>query len=926
MKIMKHAFENKLNFILVMGSVLLLLATAGCNNNKEKTITIGFSQCVSNDLWRQQMMSEMKREASFHPNVNLMIMDAGGNSEKQAKQIELMTEKKVDLLIISPNESIPVTPAAVEAYKKGIPTIIIDRKIASDQYTAYIGANNYEIGRNVGLYIINKFKGKANILEITGLEGSSPAQDRQRGLADAIRDYPQIHVVHKGDGGWEKSGAEKIMRKAIEKYSLNVVFGQNDAMALGAREVADSVWIKGLFYIGIDALPQFGLQLVDKQRINASFLYPTGGDKAIELALNILNKKPFKKQNTLASAVVDESNARVLTLQQEQVQNFQSEIEQQIEQIKQQRLDYNNQKSLLNISIISLALLVVFAIALFASYLSTIRKNHLLAETTSAMKKQKDLLESQNRQIWEMNQKVEAATQAKIRFFTNISHEIRTPLTLILAPVNSLLDRIKGKEQSTQHDLLLIKRNSERLLRLVNQLMDFRRIELGKIDLSVSKSDIVSFTRRVFESFQPMAEQKKINYHFHADVFECPLYFDEEKIDKVIFNLLSNAFKFISPNGKISVKVNASMSDSVHISVEDNGPGIASERQQKIFERFYQQKDHRNMGTGIGLSLSRELIQLHKGKLLLKSEVGNGSVFTVVLRKGKNHFASKDLVQKQTLAAHEEYASFSEQSVVPVEVVKSPKSNTLLIVEDDEDLKTFLYNLLSPDYNIIKAGNGKEAFIIIERANPDLIITDVMMPEMNGLEFVQKLRNELSTCHIPVIMLTARASQQQKIEGIEQGADAYIEKPFTPQYLQVRIRKLLDSRKKLQEYFSKTLHFPEKESDMTGAFDKKFLEKVESVLQANHTRSDFSVEEFGQLVGLSRIHLYRKIKALTGLTPSEFVNKYRLHRAVQKLKNNENNISGIALEVGFSSAAYFSKRFKEEFGYNPSEYIKGRQT
>ena len=911
-------------------TILLVLVVmflfSGCKSREKKKILIGFSQCMSNDLWRQTMIQEMKMAASLNPNVDLVILDANEDSKRQVYQIDQLLSKKIDVLIISPNESQPLTPIAVQAYKSGIPTIIIDRKIMSDQFTAYIGADNFEIGKNVGQYIGNVFKGRGRILEIRGLDGSSPALDRHNGFVAGLSKFPNLQIISSTNGQWLQDKAMKIAQKEFEKDSFNIVFGQNDVMAYGARIIANKLGLNSIFIVGIDALPQLGLNLVDQGKLQASFIYPTGGIKAIDLALDILEKRPFSKINYLNTSVVDASNVKVIKLQQEQVLSYQQIIEKQIGRISEQLQRFNNQHTLLNIVGISLILLVILSVALFYSYFVSKRKNHELEQKNNAILKQKELLEKQNLQILEMNQKVESAIQAKIRFFTNISHEIRTPLTLINAPLHKISKELPSSFGYLHADLNMIQRNADRLLTLINQLMDFRKLELGMVDIEVAETDIVLLVSEVYKAFQPLARQKNISFGISNDQKSQLIWVDVDKINKVLFNVVSNAFKFTPENGKIKIHLATKLSGIVEIHVSDTGPGITPGKEQQIFERFFQQKEHRHMGTGIGLSLTKEFLDLHSGKISVRNILPNGSCFVITLKKGKSHFSDEQFTGQQTIdyKAIKPVLTFTPEpeNVSSNQIKVRGISKTLMIVEDDSELRSFINKNLSHDYFIIEAQDGLDALEMLKVEQPDLILTDIMMPEIDGIELTKRMKSSLTTSHIPIIMLTARTSQEQKIMGIESGADAYIEKPFNLDYLNIRIKKLLESRDSLKQYFQSHLKIPSEETSSYNSLDKSFLTKIDSIMGSNYQNSEFSVEEFGDLLSISRIHLYRKIKALTGLSPIDYVNKYRLKRSRELLCNETNNIIGVAFEVGYSSAAYFSKKFRDEFKMTPTEYIK----
>ncbi|MCW3804551.1 hybrid sensor histidine kinase/response regulator transcription factor [Plebeiibacterium marinum] len=914
-----HNFKFHTNSIIIL---ILAFLLNSCIEKKTNKIIIGFSQCTSSDLWRQSMNSEMFRTASFHPELELIIKDAKGENWRQIKQIENFIEQKVDLLIISPNQSDPITDIAVSAFEQGIPTIIIDRKINSYKYSAYIGADNYEIGKNVAQYLGTLFNTPKKIIEITGLEGSSPAQERHNGFINGIKPNSQLKLVYSEDGKWNQLNAEEITKNIIDSIDFDVVFAHNDIMALGASNIINKNINKKVFIIGIDALPNLGLDMVDKGIINASFLYPTGGNEAINLALKILQKQPHHKLNLLSSAIVDESNAKVLNLQAAQLTIFQDQIEKQIQNIKNQELKYNNQKTLLNTTVISLILLVISIVALFISYLLKNKKNLELAEKSVAIQKQKDAIEAQNVQIKKMHKQIEDATQAKLTFFTNISHEIRTPLTLIKAPLTNLMQKIPKEYESFKWDLALINNNTDRLLRLINQLLDFRKTETGKLQLAVSENELVPFLKSIYNVFVPLSRQKQINFSLLTDQNDIKLYFDINLFDKVIFNILSNAFKFTDKNGVIKIKINSSHISKVAICITNSGDPIPEEEQKNIFTRFYQQSHHSHMGTGIGLSLSKEFIEMHKGKLTLSSSKETGNTFCIELYKGKDHFEEKDIISNEDQISIDNILpinSTNEHSDFDNSIQSDIK---LLIVEDDEGLQEFLVHLLSSRFQTQLASNGQEALEIIEENQPDLILTDIMMPVMDGLQLTQQIKSNENTNHLPIIMLTAKTQIEQKIEGVSLGADAYIEKPFNPDYLIIKIQKIIESRAILKKYFKKNLSLPEFTENENTSLEERFLQKIIAIVDKNYNNSRFGVEQLGEEIGLSRIHLYRKMKNIAGLSPSDYLNKYRLRKAAELIKQHSDSINNISFLTGFNSHAYFSKKFKDEYGFSPSEYEK----
>lgn len=875
------------------------------------------------------MNKEMVMTAALFPDIELTILNAEEDTRRQELQIQELINKNVDLLIISPNESGPITPIAEKAFNQGIPTIIIDREINSDNYTAFVGADNIKIGRDVASYIANMNNGSGEILEIRGMDGSSPAKDRHRGLIEILKNYPNLQLKESAEGKWLPEIAAQKVAEAFNQHDFDIVFGHNDVMAQSARRVADSLNVKNLFVVGIDALPNLGMELVEQGVLQASFIYPTGGKKAIEVARDILTGNAYQKQNILGTSVIDSSNVKVLQLQIDQILAFQDILNRQTSRIKEQEVQFNDQRSLLNVALISLTLLVVLSLWLAYYYTMIRRQNAELDHKNKAIENQKEQLQNQNNQIREMNKEVQRVTQAKLSFFTNISHEFRTPLTLIQAPVYEILSSQDiDKIPSVKNNLLLVKQNSDRLLRLINQLMDFRKMDAGKLRLNISKVNLHQLIEEIYNAFIPLARQKNIDFSFDCPSKSRIIHLDVDKIDKVLFNILSNAFKFTPRNGRIRIDVSTVDDTKIKIAVADSGPGVPQEKKNKIFKPFYQQDEHRSAGTGIGLSLSKGFIDLHKGEIVVADNTPKGSIFSILLPD------NKDLPVTMGLKT---VPDFSAQPVID-EVKKNtnsddlftdtsqPKPN-LLIVEDDEQLKSYLLQLLSSDYSIETASNGKAALSLLEKKQADLVLTDLMMPEMDGTELTNHLKNNLETSHIPIIMLTAKAGTEQKTEGIETGADAYIEKPFDPKYLKVRIKKLIELRRTLRSHYQQNIGnlYSNETNDHTPSIDQKFLSKLHNTLEEWYTDPEFSVEKMSEIISLSRIHLYRKMKALTNYTPSEYINKFRLHKGMERLKKERGNISGIALDVGFTSPAYFTKKFKEEFGKTPSDLLNLEQ-
>jgi DNA-binding response OmpR family regulator len=475
---------------------------------------------------------------------------------------------------------------------------------------------------------------------------------------------------------------------------------------------------------------------------------------------------------------------------------------------------------------------------------------------------------------------------------------------------------------------------------MINQLMDFRKLENEKMKLQSGLFDIVAFLNEIHQSFAEHAAKKKIDFQVHSVEKEILIWFDWDKLDKVIFNLLSNAFKFTGEGGQISINVKKEKpvlkilaEEEVLIQIKDTGRGISKEHLTHIFDRFYQVEQSQDFrGTGLGLALSKGFIKLHHGKIKVESEPGKGTTFFIRLPMGKSHLKEDEMnVDTSSLllnSHHEKTISdeihfnpeFSEINEKEPTHFDSDEKPVVLIVEDQKDVREYIKDSLGSGYTIIEAENGKQGLQQVEEEEPDIIISDIMMPEMDGLEMTRKLKNQLKTSHIPIILLTAKASQEQKLEGLEEGADSYIPKPFNKRHLQIRVKKLIELRKKLQDTYKSPMLIKEEEGQISR-LDRKFLNKISKIVEEQKDR-ELPVEELSEMIGLSRVHLYRKIKKLTGMSVSEFANSVKLRISLELLKNSGKSISEIAYEVGFSSPSYFTKCFKEQFGISPSDYAK----
>ncbi len=897
---------------------------------KQKTThyLIGVSQC-SDDEWRHKMNTEMKHEALLHQGVELDIKTAVDDTEKQIRDIQEFIDKKVNLIIVSPNKAAPVTPIIEKAYNAGIPVILVDRKILSDRYTAFIGADNYQIGKEVGNYVAKLLKGEGNVVEIKGLEGSTPATERHQGFYSVISHYAGIKLLYQADGAWLKDVAENKMEEALARFSdIDLVFAHNDRMAIGAYNVAkEHNKAKDIYFIGIDALPgkNGGIEQVLEGRLKATFIYPTSGDQIIQLALNILQGKPFKRNNPLYTNIVDTTNAKVLKLQTDVIIEQENKISFLDNQVDNYITQYTTQRYLLLSVTFIVFLFIVFLFFLIKAYRSKNRLNNELEKRNQEINTQKNLLEQQRDQLILLSKQLEEATHAKLVFFTNISHEFRTPLTLISGPVSSLLaDKTINQEQ--RRLLTLVQKNIAVLLKLIDQIVDFRKYENGKLNLDLGQYDLKKQFVEWNESFSEIARKRHL--YFNAEIlsgnsFEMTI--DIEKIERIYFNLLSNAFKFTPEKGSIAVSLDKKQennADYAVIKVSNLGKGLSEEDIKHIFDRFYQ-VDSRFAGSGIGLALTKALVELHEGQISADSLPNGWTTFTVTIPfLQKNNIKQEDSNHYQP---HEISVSETTENEPPslhmFDEERSENKPLILVVDDNIDIRAYIKSVLHHHYTIIEAADGEEGLKKAVKYIPDIVISDVMMPKINGVELCRKLKEELSTSHIPVILLTAYSMDEQRIEGFKSGADDYIAKPFNSDVLEVRVNNLIESRKHLKELFRENIWTGEDKEELSNV-DKSFLQKVKDLIEKNMSDSSLNVEDLGQQIGLSRTQLYRKIKSLTNYSPNELLRIMRLKKAHHLLSTTDLSISEVTYDVGFTSPSYFTKCFKEYYGENPTDYLK----
>ena len=734
------------HFAFIILTILGLLAS--CSQD-EKKYRIGVSQC-SDDIWRDKQNSELQIGAYFHDNVELRFAAAYDSDERQIQQIDSLVATGIDLLIVAPNQVSTISPAIDRAYDKGIPVIVFERKTNTKKYTAYMGADNYEMGHLMGEYVATRLNERGRIIEVMGLKGSSPAIERHNGFREAIAQHPGIQVVATLQGDWTEPTAYNKVKQWLDKNAeqmdkVDLVFGMNDRTAMGARKAFEEAGVALPLFCGIDGLPgeNGGIKLVMDSLLDASYIYPTHGDQLIQLAVDILEGKPYKKETKLMSALVTQENARVLLMESEEIMRQSHNLEQLHEKASQYLDQLGNQRTLIFVALAAIFLLLALLAGIYMYYLQRAR------------------IQDERMQM----------EREQLDFYTQVSHELRTPLTLIQGPLDQLLrtNDFRTASDNARELFTIVRRNTHQLTALVNKMLD------------------------------------------------------------------------------------AQVSGTV---TDDN----AHEETQ--------------------------------------------------------HVASPE----------------SAGNVKPDE-----DAPTVLIVDDNADIRIYLKSILQGKYSVLEAEDGKLGLDLAREHVPDLIVSDVMMPVMNGLEFCQQVKKDIVSSHIPVILLTARALDKHQIEGYESGADAYITKPFSPELLLARIDNLLQSRHQLKDLWSmepaqeavksateSAAVEPIKPAAVAPApIEDAFIARFKNMVEERLADSNLSVEDLAADLGLSRVQLYRKVKALTGCTPVDLLRKARLAQA-QKLLLQESTltVSEIAYQVGFGSPSYFTKCYKDEFGTAPGEARK----
>ena len=896
----------------------LLLTFFGCT--KDKVYKIGVSQC-SQDDWRTKMNDEINREIMFHEDAVVEIRSADDNNGKQIEDIKYFAENGFDILIVSPNEAAALTPIITNVYESGMPVVIFDRNINGEAYTARIGVNDAGIGKSAAHYARHILGEGAKAIEIYGLRGSTPAEGRHEGFAAEFVGGGGKLLASEA-GNWNQDEAMAITDSLLKIYpDIDLIYAHNDRMAIGASQVARRHGRDDIKIIGIDAAPEIGIQAVADSVIDATFLYPTEGHRLIRTALAILKGQPYNRETILpTSSAVDLTNADILLLQNETLKEETGKMK-----ILKARIDdywarHSSQTSLFYASVAIIILLFGVAFLLLRAYWQHSRhQKELMA--------QNKLLEEERDKQKQLNEQLNDATQSKLMFFTNVSHDLRTPLTLIAEPVTQLAAADNLTPQ--QHTLIRIADKNVRILqRLINQILDFRKYENGKLNLRLAEIDFDKAVNDWMESFYAIARKRDIKLTLSSPTAgsAMPIALDSEKIERVFFNLLSNAFKYTPDNGSIAVSYSCD-GNMLTFKVADTGEGISERDLGNIFDRFYQVDRIHPKGSGIGLSLAKAFVELHGGTISVESALNKGSVFTVTLPVTHVADSTADAskyIDNQVVTA--------ELDAIATNITVDADKPIVLIIDDNEDIRKLVGELLNDQYNIITAPNGKDGVMMAARYVPDLIICDVMMPVMDGLECCRRIKGEISTSHIPVLMLTACSMDEQRVQGYDSGADGYLSKPFNSAVLKARCSSLIANRKRIKELWQSsasplTIKGDEgaaaKKPLAPGDIDNDFYNRFLEIFKAEMGNSDLNVDKIASMMGLERSQFYRKIKALTNYAPVELMRRLRLQHGRTLLTTTDKTISEIAYETGFSTPAYFTKCYRDAYGETPTE-VRGK--
>lgn len=914
-------------FLLYYIVILLALIVSSCTDGK-KRYQIGVSQ-FTDDVWHNKQNDEMKLLAFSKDEVDMIFAAAFNNDEEQSRQIDSLVNIGVDLLIVTPNTVTSVTPAVERAYDRGIPIILFDRKVDTKKYTAFVAADNYKMGWQMGQYIVSQLNGEGRVVEIMGQRGTSPSVGRHVGFRNALRNYSGIEVIDSLECNWtEKNAYEMAKQKIATLATADAVYGANDQMVMGIRKALEEAGVlksKKIRFYGIDGLPgeKGGIKLVCDGLLDATYINPTNGDELIELALHILKGEKYKADQKLTGALVTKDNANLLYMQNQEVTNQMAYLDNLHARVANSLHLLDNQRVyLLTLALIASLLLVACGYAYYAY-------------VTKAKYSEK-LQESYDKQL-KLTHEVEQLTDEQLSFYTHVSHELRTPLTLMADPIERLLadKNIKGKNREL---LQTVNRSIGALMNLVNEILDFRRMDEGKMHLHLSRFDFGEAMTHWVEMVDDILRKKFMYIKLDtSDAVGELVEADYEKMGRIFLNLIQIALRYSSAGTVLTFKLTRE-EDCFTLKCVNGGMPVDEESVKDMFRRFKYSKGMTG-GTVISLANIKAFTDLHHGTVEARS-IGNSAVeMLFTFPATQPEYKEENDAVKEGESGYDDYALRLQLEPYANSDINEKRNKEmltenyeenkplLLVVDDNTEVRGYVKSVMQDTYNVIEAANGRDGLDVALKYVPDIIISDVMMPYMDGVEMCEKLKESSITSHIPVILLTARTLDEQQVEGLASGADAYLKKPFSSSVLQAQAESLLRNRTLLKvrwrnaegnktEKQQEDQHIPERRSEKQ---EDAFMSRLKEVIEASMEDSELSVEEIGERMGMSRVQLYRKVKALTGFTPVEIVRKARLTKARQLLEAHSGTVAEVAYKVGFATPSYFSKCFKEEYGTLPTE-------
>lgn len=923
----------RLYSILLLSSLFLVACKSGDANYR-----IGVSQC-SDGSWRQKQNNEMRRELLLHEGISMELRCAHDDDKRQIADIQHFIDEKVDILLVSPYNINTLSEVIGKAYDAGIPVLLFDRITNDNKFTAFVGGDNYAVGKQMAAYLVTRLRNGGKVLEITGDMKTSPAEQRHNGFMDEIRKADGIEVLSV-DAGWEERRTEHLADSMIRIHpDVDAIVAHTDFMADKAKRIIDGIYPDNNYiFVGADGFgsPGIGIEAVEKGYLDATAIYPTGGDAIIQTALKILNGEDYEKTTMLPSMLVSTPQEAMLLISMERALSAESA---RVERMHDRAIVYlreiHKERVMLYTVLGVLFVICSLCVALF-------RLNQLRRKSNKRLHEQQNKLMEKNEQLLAMASQLEEATNAKLVFFTNISHDFRTPLNLIAAPLEEVIGKLenKGGDNNDVTSLLhIVKRNVGVLLDLVNQILDFRKVENGKMSLKLQSVDMNTLVSAWHESFSSLAQKKGISLDFKQCDGDSYAIVDVRKLERMVYNLLGNSIKFTPKGGKISLQCRKD--DNLVITVSDNGPGINKENLNRIFERFYQIDNTAEEGTGIGLALVKKYAELMGGRVEIvsnsdKTQGITGTRISLIIPSSSSDAATPVSDVAQNLLPESLLACSNLPSAAPAMEQHVSEDETLpvvLVIDDNADMRTFISTLLTDRYRVLTASDGEQGLLLAKENIPDVVVCDVMMPVMDGLECCQKMKNDVCTSHIPVILLTACCLDEQRVKGLQSGAEAYLAKPFNCPVLLAQIETLIKNRVRVNLFKTsvdvENNDISESKQDKgqhaskqsLSRYDKGFMTKIQEYIEGNYSDENFCVETLSEKMCLSRTQLYRKCKALTGFTPVELIRNTRLEHAREMLLNGYEQIAHIATAVGIPNAAYFTKCYKAYFGDYPKDTL-----